>query len=211
MRLMTSILILNVVLLTGQAVAQEYPESGEIYLSFESNRHVPTRNVAPGEQFELWMLVDIPNDPADPGIGVVGVEGAIELPPQTELIEAAVLPPAINLGTSYREPGLETFVVGLGECVDAGPLIPVGYVTLRLTEAGQDIEIQVTAPAVQASPVSSFAGIGPGWAAQDCREPGEMDLVLFAETTGPRRSVIINSSAVPVKPGGLTAIKARYR
>jgi hypothetical protein len=207
----TSVLILTAALFAGQAVAQEYPVSGEIYLSFESNRHVPTRNVAPGEQFELWMLVDIPNDPADPGIGVVGVEGAIELPPQTELIEAVVLPPAINLGASYREPGLETFVVGLGECVDAGPLIPVGYVTLRLTEAGEDIEIQVTAPAVQASPVSSFAGIGPGWAAQDCREPGATDLVLFAETTGPRRSVIINSSAVPVTPGGLTSIKARYR
>lgn len=203
--------ILATVLVAAQALAQEYPVSGEIYLSFESNRHVPTRDVAPGEQFELWMLVDIPNDPVSPSLGVVGVEGAIELPPQTELIEAGVLPPALNLGPSYRQPGLETFVVGLGECVDAGPLIAVGWVTLRLTEAGEDIEIQVTAPAVQASPVSSFAGIGPGWARQDCRDSGAMELVLFAETTGPRRSVVINSSAVPVLPSGMTALKATFR
>ena len=147
----------------------------------------------------------------DPDLGVVGVEGAVALPPQTEFVEAGVLAPAINLGPSYRQPDLETFVVGLGECLDAGPLIKVGYLRLRLTEAGDDIEIAVTAPAIQASPVSSFAGIGPGWARQGCREGGTTDLVLFAETTGPKSRVVINSSAVPVLPEGISSIKARFR
>jgi hypothetical protein len=155
--------------------------------------------------------VDIPNDPVNPFLGVVGVEGAVQLPAQTELVEAGVLPPAINLGPTYRQPGLETFVVGLGECIGAGPLIKVGYLTLRLTEAGEDIEISVTAPAVEASPVSSFAGIGPGWARQDCSDPSPAELVLFAETTGPRRSVVINSSAVSAVEQSLGALKARFR
>jgi len=211
MRCVIPVLLLACVLTSSEVLAQEYPISSEIYLSFEPNRHVPTRNVAPGEEFDLWLLVDIWNDPGNPDWGVVGVEGAVQIPPQTEFVEAGVLPPAINIGSSYRQPDLETFVVGLGECVDAGPLIKVGYLRLRLVEAGDDIEIEVTAPAIQASPVSSFAGIGPGWARQGCREGGPMDLVLFAETTGPKSRIVINSSAVPVLPEGMSSMKARYR
>jgi hypothetical protein len=64
---------------------------------------------------------------------------------------------------------------------------------------------------VQAAPVSSFAGIGPGWAREDCRDGGASELVLFAEVTGPRRSVVINPAGVDVLPAGISSIKARFR
>jgi hypothetical protein len=38
-----------------------------------------------------------------------------------------------------------------------------------------------------------------------------MDLVLFGPSTPGRGSVIVNASAVPTTPEGMTALKARFR
>lgn len=206
-----AVLALSLALLADVAAAQPYPERGEIYLSFEQNRDVRFRDVAPGEEFDLWIVLDIPVDPVLPGAGVVGVEGGIAFPGQLEWVETGVFAPAINVGGSFREPGLESFVVGLGECRSVAPRIVIGWVRVRLVGAAQDIEIGVTAPSVGASAVSSFAGLGPGWARRDCMEGGELDLVLFGPSTPGRGSVIVNSSAVPTGPSGTTALKARFR
>ena len=57
-----SALVLVCVVIGGPALAQEYPVSSEIYLSFEPNRHVPTRNVAPGEEFGVFWVRDPDTD-----------------------------------------------------------------------------------------------------------------------------------------------------
>jgi hypothetical protein len=204
-------LVPSFLVLATVAAAQPYPERGEIYLSFEQNRDVRFRDVAPGEEFDLWIILDIPVDPSRPGAGVVGVEGGIAFPEQLEWVETGIFPPAINVGGSFREPGLESFVVGLGECRSVGPRIVIGWVRVRLVDDAQDIEIGVTAPSVGAAAISSFAGLGPGWARQDCAGGGEMDLVLFGPSTPGRGSVIVNSSAIPTVVRGTSTLKARFR
>ena len=193
------------------SLAQTYPSSGQIYLSFSEHRHVRTLDVTPGVPFQLWITVDIPVDSQSPAVGVAGIEGAVALPPSVEFVSIAFPPPAISLGADFREPGLETFIVGLGECLRLGPARTIGVLTLKLLTPEVDVEIGMTAPAVQAAALSSFAGIGPGWAAMDCGAGGNMELVLFAESAAPFQNVVLNSTAVPVEATGLTALKSRYR
>ena len=194
----------------ARAQDDPYPRAGQIYLSFHPEVQVSTRDVTPGEEFQLWISVDIPIDPQAPQQGIVGVEGGVALPPSLEFVEIAFGSSAVNVGPSFREPGLESFIVGLGECLSLGPRHALGVMTLRLAEAGSDIEISVTAPSVGAAAVSSFAGIGPGWADRDCPEGGEVGLILFEAPVGPGHTLIVNSTAVPTDRTGFSALKARY-
>ncbi|RKZ11496.1 hypothetical protein DRQ53_15950 [bacterium] len=199
-----------VLLIAAPAVAQLYPSSGQVYLSFHPHVQQSTREVLPGETFQLWIAVDIPVNSANPQIGIVGVEGGVSLPPSLELVETAFQPPAINVGASYREPGLESFVVGLGECVSLGPRRTLGSMTLRLVTPGSDIEIDVTAPAVGAAAVSSFAGIGPGWAAQDCMSSDGFELLLFDAPVAQSGTIVVNPVSVPTDTTGFSLIKSRF-
>ncbi len=106
--------LLIAVTLAVPACAQLFPESGQVYLSFDPHRQVSTLDVLPGEPFQLWIAVDIPRVPGSPNVGIVGVEGGIALPPSVQFLEIEFPAPALNLGARFREPGLETFVVGLG-------------------------------------------------------------------------------------------------
>jgi hypothetical protein len=190
--------------------AQTYPSSGQIYLSFSEHRHVQSLDVTPGVPFQLWIRVEIPVVSESPEVGVAGIEGAVAFPPSVEFMSIEFPPPAVSLGASVREPGLETFIVGLGECLQLGPAQTIGVLTLRLLTPEVDVEIGVTAPAVQAAAISSFAGIGPGWAAWDCGQ-GDIELVLFDDSAGLFQNVVLNSTAVPVESNGFTALKSRYR
>ena len=203
--------LLIAVTLAVPACAQSFPESGQVYLSFDPHRQVSTLDVLPGEPFQLWIAVDIPRVPGSPNVGIVGVEGGIALPPSVEFLNIEFPAPALNLGARFREPGLETFVVGLGECVPLGIPNTVGVLTLQLVTSGSDIEIGVAAPAVGAAAVSSFAGVGPGWASQDCDSGGLMDLVLFEVSAGPTSNVVLNSTAVPTETMGWSGLKAQFR
>lgn len=203
-------LLLVAVAAAVPAIAQEYPVSGEVYLSFEPNRNVHFRNVAPGETFQLWIITEIPVDPSTPHGGIVGVEGGVSLPPELELVEVAFEEPAINLGITFREPGLESFIVGLGDCVQLGRRNALGVLTLRLAVYGQDLEIGVEAPSVGAAAVSSFSGMGPGWALRDCMDGGPIDLVLFGPNEIAPSTVVINSTSIPVEGAGVSRVKARF-
>jgi hypothetical protein len=209
--LISAFALLLAISLAVPAGAKSFPESGHVYLSFDPHRQVSTLAVLPGEPFQLWITVDIPRVPGNPKLGIVGVEGGIALPPSVEFLEIEFPAPALNLGATFREPGLETFVVGLGECVPLGIPNTVGVLTLQLVTPGSDIEIGVAAPAVGAAAVSSFAGIGPGWASMDCDLGGSIDLVLFEVSSGPTSNVVLNSTAVPTETMGWSGLKAQFR
>lgn len=203
--------LLIALLISVPCSAQDYPVSGEIYLSFEPNRNVHFRDVLPGEEFQLWIITEIPVNPSQPQSGIVGVEGGVALPPEIEFVQAAYEPPSIDVGGQFNEPDLVSFVVGLGDCLNLGRRNTLGVLTLRLAVDGQDLEIGVAAPSVGAAPVSSFAGLGPGWATQDCRDGGLIDLVLFGPPAIAPSTVVINSSAIPVEGAGFSRIKSLYR
>lgn len=190
--------------------ADVYPVSGQVQLSFNSQVQMSTRVVAPGAEFQLWISVDIPVDPAHPDLGIVGVEGGVTLPPELEFVQIAFEAPAINVGATFREPGLETFVVGLGQCIGLGQRTVVGVMTLRLVEDASDVAIAVTAPSVGAAAVSSFAGIGPGWARRDCQASSELELVLFDTPDPSAASIVVNPTSVPTEPGSFTLLKSRF-
>jgi hypothetical protein len=198
-------------LVASHAAAQPYPVSGNVYLSFHPQVQDSERDVLPGEIFDLYIAFDIPVDGQNPMDGIVGVEGGVTIPPQLELVETAIWPPAINLGPSFREPDLESFIVGLGECIGLGPRHTIGAMTFRLVADASDVEISVTAPSVGAAAISSFAGLGPGWAVQDCSTGEGPELVLFETPgSGPGSRIVVNPSAIPNASTGLTTLKARY-
>lgn len=192
------------------AAAQPYPVSGNVYLSFSPTSRVSSQAVTPLIPFELYITVDIPADPTNPSHGVAGVEGGIAFPPSVELMSIAYAPPALDIGWNFSEPELESFIVGLGQCIPLGSPFVVGTVTARLLLDESDVEIAVDAPSVGAAAVSSFAGIGPGWAQFDCDGAGDPELVLFEPPTTSTSNVIVNPSVVQSRGSSFAQLKALY-
>lgn len=197
-------------IVAAPALAQPFPVSGEVYLSFDPNMRVSSQTVTPFVPFDLYITVDIPVDGANPTLGIAGVEGGISFPSSIELMSIAFPPPAINIGPGFSEPELESFIVGLGVCQPLGTATVLGTVTARLLVDDSDIEIALDAPSVGAAAISSFAGIGPGWARFDCEGSGNDDLVLFEAPTMASSNVIVNPSVVATESSTFARVKALY-
>jgi len=197
-------------LAVGPAAAQPYPVSGRVYLSFSPDSQLSSQAVPPLTPFDLYITVDIPADLANPTHGIAGVEGGVAFPASIELIGTAVYPPALNIGPLFAEPGLESFIVGLGQCVPLGGPFVVGTMTLQLLADESNVEIAVDAPSVGAAAVSSFAGIGPGWARTDCDGFQDEGLVLFEAPTTAMSNVIVNPSVVAGEKTTFAKVKALY-
>jgi hypothetical protein len=204
------LLLLGGLFVSQLASAQEYPFSGQIYLSFDPDARVATRDVAPGETFQLWLIADIPVFPADPGVGIAGVEGSIAFPPSLEVFSLLFVPGSIDLGPGIPEPDRVNFIVGLGACHTLGGPDVLGVASAQLLEGASNLEISVTAPSVGAASISSFGGDGPGWAAFRCEPFESAGLYLFERPTPVTSSIIVNPTPVSTRLTSFSRVKALY-
>jgi len=204
------LLVLGVFLIAAPAFAQEYPLRGQIYLSFDPGGRVATQDVAPGEVFQLWVIVDIPSLSATPEVGIAGIEGSIAFPPTLDVQSFVFLPTAIDLGPGIPEPDRVNFIVGFGQCRPLGGPDVLGVASAELLEDASNVEISITAPSVGAASISSFGGDGPGWAAFQCDPFESAGLYLFDRPTAVTSSIVVNPTPVPVDQGSFARLKALY-
>ena len=192
-RIVKIALLLSAVFLFSSSAYAQYPEAGEVFLSFNSHQQISTRTVAPGIPFDLYVLVRV-SDPDSLSDHLAGIEGSIELGPKLTWVGQEWAGVGLNLGSVVVPDGvnLYNFIVGTGDCIALGPdPVWVGTVTLVLNELVIDHPLSLGAPHVDASTPSSFNDIGPGYA--NC----DLDLILFS-TTAENTGVTLNPSAVPV-------------
>jgi len=199
-----AVLILTALLSYSTAHAQ-FPEAGEVFLSFAPNARLSTRNVAPGVPFDLHFLVQVA-DPDTLSGDLAGIEGGVELGQVLTLLDQEWAGVGLNIGPFFDSGGLNVynFIVGIGECIPLGPTPTwVGKITLILTADVSDHVLSIGAPHVDSATPSSFNGIGAGYA--NCAN----ELVLFSTTTQ-GSSVVLNASSVPVASSSWSTLKSRF-
>jgi hypothetical protein len=178
------------------AGAQTFPVDGTVYLSFEPDSRVQTK------ELQFFLIAEITS-----GAGIAGIEGSVTLPSSVVIQSgpAWMFSGALDLGPFYPIPDGVNFICGLGECVDTtnGP-VAMFSVTAQFMGGG-NVGILVAPPLGAANP-SSFAGIGPGWV--DCVGGMIGEEILF-DQPAMSNGIIINPT-VPTEQVTWGAIKALY-